>query len=210
MVQSVMPAEASTSPVLDTRPVLVPVADVCTGLLELFAEVPDGRSDQGRDHPVAAVLALASAATVAGMSGYTAISGWVADVPTQVLHDLYTRTGGNTRVGPPSKPTIWRVLTNTDPESFDAAVGAWLTRGLSALVEATEHTGAGDGTDRPVLMQVRLDGKTVRGAVDADGDQMHLLAALVGQPGQTTVVAAHSEVGAKTNEVPKPPTCSTR
>jgi hypothetical protein len=109
--------------------------------LELFAEVSDGRSDQGRDHPVAAVLALAAAATVAGMCGYTAIYGWVADVPAQVLRDLYTRTGGNTRVGPPSKPTIWRVLTNTDPEVFDAAVGTWLSRGLAAAVEGAGRTG---------------------------------------------------------------------
>ena len=49
-------------------------------LLKLFGSVPDGRSGQGRDHPVAAVLALAAAAVVAGMKGYTAIAGWVKDV----------------------------------------------------------------------------------------------------------------------------------
>jgi predicted transposase YbfD/YdcC len=74
-------------------------------------------------------------------------------------------------------------------------------RGLSAVVEAAGHTHAGEGNPPP-LMQVRLDGKTLRGAVDADGDQMHLLAALTGRPGHTTVVAAQTEVGAKTNEVP--------
>jgi hypothetical protein len=55
------------------------VADVCGELLELFGGVSDGRSGQGRDHPVRAVLALAAAAVVAGMKGYTAIAGWVAD-----------------------------------------------------------------------------------------------------------------------------------
>jgi hypothetical protein len=44
-------------------------------LLELFGLVTDGRSGQGRDHPVAAVLALAAAAVVAGMKGYTANRG---------------------------------------------------------------------------------------------------------------------------------------
>jgi hypothetical protein len=52
--------------------VSVPVSDVCCDLLELFAGVSDGRVGQGRDHPVAAVLALAAAAVVAGMKGYTA------------------------------------------------------------------------------------------------------------------------------------------
>jgi hypothetical protein len=52
-----------------------------------------GRVGQGRDHPVAAVLALAAAAVVAGMKGYTAITGWVADVPPAILADLYLRSG---------------------------------------------------------------------------------------------------------------------
>jgi len=44
-----------------------------------------------------------------------------------------------------------------------------------------------------------VDGKTVRGAKNADGSQVHLLAALAGEPG---VAAAQAEVGAKTNEIP--------
>ncbi len=95
--------------------VSVPVSDVCCDLLELFAGVPDGRAGQGRDHPVAAVLALAAAAVVAGMKGYTAITGWVADVPAAVLADLYLRAGA-IPAGPPSKTTIWRVLTDANPE----------------------------------------------------------------------------------------------
>jgi hypothetical protein len=61
--------------------VSVPVSDACCDLLELFAGVPDGQVGQGRDHPVAALLALAAAAVVAGMKGYTAITGQVGDVP---------------------------------------------------------------------------------------------------------------------------------
>jgi predicted transposase YbfD/YdcC len=51
-------------------------------------------------------------------------------------------------------------------------------------------------------MQVRLDGKAVRGARDADGNQVRLLAALVGPHAAASVVAAQTEVGVKTNEVP--------
>lgn len=184
------------------EPVVVPLAQVCTGLLQSFAQVSDGRSDQGRDHPVAAVLALAAAATVAGMGGYTAISGWVADVPAEIRHDLYLRSGAAPAAAAPSKATLWRVVTGADPQAFDAAVGAWLTRGLSAVVEAAEHIPT-DDREPTLMMQIRLDGKTSRGATDADGNQLHLLAALIGQPGKTTVVAAQTEVGAKTNEVPK-------
>ena len=51
-------------------------------------------------------------------------------------------------------------------------------------------------------MQVRLDGKAIRGAKDADGNQVRLLAALVGPDAAPSVVAAQAEVGKKTNEVP--------
>jgi hypothetical protein len=57
-------ASAPAGPVVS-----VSVSDVCCDLLELFAGVSDGRVGQGMDHPVAAVLALAAAAVVAGMKG---------------------------------------------------------------------------------------------------------------------------------------------
>jgi hypothetical protein len=66
-------------------------------LLELLAAVPDLRPGQGRDHPVAVVLALAAAAVVAGMRLFTAIAGGAADVPAGVLAELYER-GGAARV----------------------------------------------------------------------------------------------------------------
>jgi predicted transposase YbfD/YdcC len=176
--------------------VSVPVAQACAGLLELLGGVSDGRSDQGREHPVSVVLALAAAAVVAGMRGYTAITGWVADVPATILADLYIRAGV-LPAGPPSKTTIWRVLTDADAEALDAAVGRWLM-GLAGLTAAP---GAAGRDDSPVLMQVRLDGKTIRGAKDTEGNQRHLLAALTGPDAATSVVAAQAEVGAKTNEV---------
>jgi predicted transposase YbfD/YdcC len=191
---------ASRGPVVS-----VPVARVCGDLLELLGGVSDGRSDQGRDHPVSVVLALAAAAVVAGMKGYTAITGWVRDVPAGVLADLYVRAGG-WPVGPPSKTTIWRVVTEADAEAVDAAVGHWLMSVAGFIAASGMPAGSGgenagrEGSS--ALMQVRLDGKTLRGATDAEGNQTHLLAALVGPDAATSVVAAQTEVGAKTNEVP--------
>src|SRR5260370_15969131 len=61
---------------------------------------------------------------------------------------------------------------------------------------------AGQEDCPPTLMQVRLDGKAIRGAKDADGNQVRLLAALMGPDAAASVVAAQAEVGKKTNEVP--------
>jgi hypothetical protein len=102
LVQGVIPAAGAVAvvPVGD-----VAAADVCRDLLELLVGVSDGRSPQGRDHPAAVVLALAAAPTVAGMTGYTAMAGWVADVPEAVLADLYLRVGA-LAAGRPSQSTI--------------------------------------------------------------------------------------------------------
>jgi predicted transposase YbfD/YdcC len=190
------PASAPAGPA-----VAVPVADACYDLLELFAGVSDGRAGPGRDHPVAAVLALAAAAVVAGMRGYTAISGWIADVPRAILAGLYLRSGA-APAPPPSKTTIWRVLTDADAGAFDVAVGTWLMSLAGFTAPAAAGQDAGGEDCPPALMQVRLDGKAIRGAKDADGKQVRLLAALVGPDAASSVVAAQAEVGKKTSEVP--------
>jgi predicted transposase YbfD/YdcC len=196
--QSVIDAAASApaAPIVS-----VPVADACCDLLELFAGVADGRVGPGRDHPVAAVLALAAAAVVAGMKGYTAITGWVADVPPAILADLYLRSGA-APAPPPSKTTIWRVLTDADPGALDAAVGTWLMNLAGFTAPAAAGLDAGQEAGSRALMQVRLDGKAIRGAKDADGNQVRLLAALAGPDAASSVIAAQAEVGKKTNEVP--------
>ena len=156
--------------------------------MKRFAAVSDGRSDQGRDHPVAAVLTLCAAAVLAGMRSFTAIAGWVAEVPSEVLARLYAAPEATS----PSKTTVWRVLTGADAAAVDAAVGAWLAEQASA-VETSAGSHARD------LAAVAVDGKTVRGAVDAEGNQTHLLAAAT--HGEQLVLG-QVEIGAKTNEIP--------
>ena len=175
-----------------------PAPVVCRDLLGSLAGVADGRPGQGRDHPVAAVLALAAAAAVAGSRSFTAIAGWAADVPAEVLEDLYRRCGAvRPGAGPPSKATIWRVVTGADAAALDAVTGAWLMERAGAA-RSLACPGHGGDDDAP-LIPVRVDGKTVRGARNSDGSQVHLLAALAGVRG---AVAAQTEVGAKTNEIP--------
>jgi hypothetical protein len=108
----------------------------CRDLLERLRQVSDGRSDTGRVHPVAAVLTLAAAAVVAGMRSFTAIAGWVADTPSTLLEPLYARCGQKPAV--PSKATIWRVVTGSDADALDAAVGAWLATRADIDIDINE------------------------------------------------------------------------
>jgi predicted transposase YbfD/YdcC len=181
-------------------------ARVCADLLQRFAQVSDGRRDQGRIHPVAVVLALCAAAVVAGMASFTAIAGWATDVPAEVLVKLYGR-----RSDPPSKATIWRVVTGADAATVDAVIGAWLLAQAAARDTAARDTAArgtaarevvATGTDRetPELLAIMVDGKAVRGATDAEGNQTHLLAAATHDD---ALVVGQVEVGAKSNEIPQ-------
>lgn len=168
---------------------------MCPELLQRFAAVSDGRCEQGRVHPVAVVLALCAAAVVAGMRSFTAIGGWVADVPAELLAQLYGR-----RAESPSKATIWRVVTGADPAVVDAVIGAWLAGQSSADQAAAGEPAAGESDGgSSALVAIAVDGKTVRGATDPEGNQVHLLAAATHTDG---LVLGQVEVGAKTNEIP--------
>ena len=74
---------------------------------------------------------------------------------------------------PPSKAMIWRVVTDADAGAFDAAVGTWLMSSLSGEQAGQGEAAGADRDDPAELMPVRLDGKTVRGARDAVGNQRH-------------------------------------
>ncbi len=211
-------AAASGSSVADDLPV---PARVCADLLQRFAAVSDGRRDQGRVHPVAVVLALCAAAVVAGMASFTAIAGWAGDVPAELLLKLYGR-----RSAPPSKATIWRVVTGADAAAVDAVIGAWLlthatardttardttardttardttAEGAATDGAATRNTATPDlGQDAAGPLAIMVDGKAVRGATDAQGNQVHLLAAATHGD---ALVLGQVEVGAKSNEIPQ-------
>lgn len=177
-------------------------ASALTGpdLLRRFASVSDGRSAQGRDHPVAVVLTLCAAAVLAGMRSFTAIAGWVADVPTEVLAQLHGRPAGvGSKALFPSKTTLWRVLTGADPAAVDTVVGAWLSAQAVARDAAGADSGGRDRPAEPALLAIAVDGKTVRGAVDSTGNQVHLLAAATHDD---SLVLGQVEVGAKSNEIP--------
>jgi len=212
---------------------------VVASLVERFESIPDHRQLPWVGHPLAAVLALSAGAVVAGMRSFTAIAGWIADVPAQVLACAYAGSGWPVPARGPAKATVWRVLTGIDGAALDAAIGAWLVdqayadAGLAPEPEPADGTspdGAGDDTggdtggDTDVAVEaaadmaatagdadprpqgrlasvaVALDGKTCRGAKNADGEQVHLLAVMTHLQ---RLVLGQIDVGAKTNEVPR-------
>jgi predicted transposase YbfD/YdcC len=150
------------------------------GLLEALSQVPDPRDPRGVRYGLAAVLALAVCATLAGARSYAAIFEWASDAPAELRAEL------GVPGAVPDLVTIWRVLTAVDPAALDRALGSWVTARLAARrVPGT----------RPALA---VDGKTLRGARTGQGAAPHLMACLDHGSG---VVCAQVAVDGKTNEI---------
>ncbi len=179
-----MPA-VSSSPILtvvdDSDPLLGELAEVPPapdGLLELLAQVADPRKPRGIRHGLTGVLAMALSAVITGAQSFVAIAEWAADASPEALARL-----GVTGTAP-SESTIRRCLQRLAPDQLDHLIGAWMWLRTSTI-----------GGRRVIA----FDGKTLRGARDAAGNLMHLLAGLCQHTG---AVLAQLAVGAKTNEIP--------
>jgi predicted transposase YbfD/YdcC len=179
----------SSSPALGARvesprpiagePALEAVAgEVPWNVLDVLKVVADPRKRRGRRFTLAAILAVALAATIAGAQSFSAIGEWAADAPATVLARL-----GVTR-GAPSEKTIRRVLQLLDGDRLDTAMSAWMWMRAKTIGGVTV---------------ISFDGKTVRGARDAAGKLTHLLAGICQITG---VILTQVGIDGKTSEVP--------
>ncbi|MCA1673002.1 MAG: ISAs1 family transposase, partial [Actinobacteria bacterium] len=224
-----MPAQSATFAVLSCATTAddlqVDAAD-CSRLLQLLGLVPDPRKRRGVRHSVAAVLAVAAAAVLAGSRSVLAIGEWAAEAPQGVLAALGARYHPITgRFSAAHVDTFRRVLRSVDAEAVDTAIGVFLAEraGLSA---SDPPPGGADGPpqhgpdhdrpdhggqrgsqhspnqdqdqDQPSTRGLSVDGKAVRGAIQPDGRAVHLLAAMAHS---VPAVLAQRDVAHKTNEI---------
>jgi hypothetical protein len=170
-----------------------PAADLLTHL----GRLADPRKARGRRHTLASLLAVATAAVLAGARSCTAIGEWAADAAEPVLTALGVRRNARTgRVLPPDEATVRRVMQKVDPDEFDDLMAAWLATRQSVRPPTAAVTSG--------RRAMALDGKTVRGArdhADPDSRAPHLLAA-VGHG--DCVVLGQRQVDQKSNESPPP------
>jgi predicted transposase YbfD/YdcC len=131
------------------------------GLVEALRSVPDPRRARGRRHGLQAVLLLGLQAVMAGASSWVAIAQWSATAP-----QARAVSGA-----PPSASTFRRVLAAVDVTALEATLTRWVTgrRAVAAQRVAPASTRA---EGRLVLA---VDGKTLRGAREAGGEQTKLI-----------------------------------
>jgi len=157
------------------------------GLMGVMEGIAEHRMRRGVRHKLASILALGTAATLAGARSVSSIGEYAADCPQEALARLGAKYHpGKKRYIPPHAETFRRALGAIDVEALDEAAGAW----LFAQVRAG-HVSAN-------TVALALDGKALRGALREDGRCVHLFSAMVHGSG---IVAGQNEVDEKSNEI---------
>ena len=186
---------APSSPIISSFAKLGPVdVDDVADLRHYLAWVPDPRSKRGRWYSLSSLLAVASAAVLAGATTIEAVAEWAADAPAQVLKTLGVRRHPLGWRRAPSRRCLVAVLSRIEGDALDRAICAWLAD-RAALARSRAETA--EGETGPGLEAVAVDGKTLRGSKDAEGRRVHLLSAVDHAQSHTL---AQRDVGAKTNE----------
>ena len=161
-------------------------------LLECFAAVPDPRDRRGTRHPLAAVLALCTAAVLSGCTAFEDVTAWVRHAEQETLAACGARRDAAGMRAAPSPDTVARVFARLGAQDLADHAGAYL---------------AGRAAPGPVTFPVRrpgplpavaVDGKAVRGAAGEDGQVPYLLAAAAHGTG---TVLAERAIGARASEI---------
>jgi hypothetical protein len=150
-------------------------------LLSRLRQIPDPRKSRGKRHRMISVLAIAICAILSNARSFVAIAEWAHRCSQPMLRRLGCRyQRQKDRYLPPSEPTIRRLLQAVDAEAVDRALYGWL-----ALLAGKDSA-------------LAVDGKTLKGARQHDGHQVHLLAAFLHQSG---MVLGQKPVPSHTNEI---------
>ena len=152
-------------------------------LFECLNTVAEFRGRRGRRYPLATVLAIATAAKLAGYHGVTAFAEFAQALSQEQLRALrayYSHRLG--RFTAPTVTTFHNILTALDPDVLDRAVRTW-----AAQRSAGEEP-------------VAIDGKSVRGAARQNPDGQNLLVAAAEHC--CGLILGQEAVPDKSNEIP--------
>ena len=128
-------------------------------LPESFTTIPDPRRSQGQRHRLPVVLSIAAGAILCGMRGYKAIHDWAESLGQKARERFGCRNEDGLYVVP-SEFVIRDCLVRIEPDALDQAISIW-----SQKWEKDE-------------LALAIDGKTMKNAIDADGNQTHIMSVI--------------------------------
>lgn len=149
----------------------------------VLRQVPDPRGKQGRQHPLEALLGLVLLSMLSGRKGMRAAYRLGRSLSPRQLARLGFRRDRSS----PCHATFTQTLRILDPDALAKAFSQFTT-GLQD-----------DEGDATIRRQLSIDGKTLRGSKDADGNAEHVLSAFCAALGQSV---GHSSSRGKGFEIP--------
>jgi DDE_Tnp_1-associated len=158
------------------------MSGTCPSLIDVLAQVEDPRHARGKRHPLAAILALAVAATLCGAQGYGAIAEWGRHHGAPLARAL-----GFTREQTPCAGTLHYLFQRLDRQALERVLASWAEAVLAALPPPKRSREA-----------LAIDGKTLRGSQRQGALDVHLVSVLSHRLGLTLYQQAVSD---KTNEI---------
>lgn len=141
------------------EPRLMLSATQMQALPDYFKTIPDPRRAQGKRHRLSTILGIAVGAVLCGRSGYKEMGEW-AKALSQDARARFCCRREEGKFTVPSTSAIRSVLIRICPDALDEALRRW-----------TLAYGAEDES-------LAIDGKTMRGAIDDEGKQVHIMSAV--------------------------------
>jgi len=162
--------------------------DKYSTLMDYVKDVPDPRSERGKQHDWPFLLAIICAALASGQKTVWAIAGWAKLHSLELLEHLQNKVE---RV--PSASTLYRVLRQIDGVALEGQIAAY----GRAVDEEEAQSGRVKGPDGRVLRGQAVDGKEVRGA-GTHGAKVHLVSMVRHDSG---AILGQRKVADKSNEI---------
>lgn len=152
--------------------------ELCTperlpSLLDAVRTIPDPRAAHLVTHPLPMLLGLVACALLCGVRSVRGVIRWASGQGAGILAALEVPDGDPARL--PVTTTLTRALARLDGDMLDTAVGAFVQAHTADPLAGIAGT--------PPVLQLAVDGKTVRGARDEAGLQLHLLGVYQTDPG---------------------------
>ena len=155
------------------------MATVKFSLWDFLGAIPDPRASSGRRFSLQSVLGIIIAGILAGRNSIRSIARWSSSLKEEDLKLL-----GIHRKKAPTQTTMHEVLIRLDEKLVEEAFSAWAKTFI-------------DNNDKQ-LLQIAIDGKTLKGSESNEYPALHLLAAYCCE---ISSVISQVAVDSKENEI---------
>jgi len=133
------------------------MATVKFTLWDFLGAIPDPRASSGRRFSLQCVLGIIMAGTLAGRNSIRSIARWAKKLSADDLKLL-----GIDKKHAPTQTTMHEVMVRLDAKALECAFASWLKTFID---------------DYDGLLQITLEGKSLKGSKTASYPALHLLAA---------------------------------